>query len=339
MVTYILGAGASKHAGYPLTSELGRSLRDWAIANESLWSGYIQEAFELYEGLENLEKALTDLHERPEGSPAAKLSKMHCGNMIGAFRVAIPELFHRLRQRTCSARDLYAALARERVRAGDTIITFNYDLACERALRNAGLWEVSNGYGFDLGIESILPSKLKILKLHGSTNWLGILFRGNIGFAQVSRAYDQRPTVFGQREFAFLGYGEDIHDPLMANITRTGGNPALILPTLHKKFFHQTSFDREWEPFWDDIWRQAEESLRASKRVVIIGYSMPAADERARDLIVKRTNPSAEVHVFSGSDSKSICRTFHSYGYKTATSTGSGYFENFLNAANSSSNR
>jgi len=332
MVTYILGAGASRHAGYPLTNELGRFLRDWAIANESLWSGYIQEAFELYEGLENLEAALTDLHERPEGSPAAKLSEMHCGNMIGAFRVAIPELFHQLRQRTSPAADLYGALARERVHPGDTIITFNYDLACERALYKAGLWEVSNGYGFDLGIKLIPPSKTKILKLHGSTNWVGILFGGNIGFAQVSRAYDQRPAVFGKREFAFIGYDEDVRDPLTANITRAGGNPALILPTLHKNFFHQTTFDREWEPFWDDIWGQAGESLRTSEKVIVIGYSMPAADERARALILKCTNPGAEVRVFSGSDSKSICRTFHSCGYETAASAGNGYFENFLNS-------
>ena len=89
MITYILGAGASRHAGYPLTCELGKCLNDWAIANQSSWSGFIQEAFELYGGLENLEKVLTDLHERPEGSPAANLSRMHCGHMIGAFSVVV----------------------------------------------------------------------------------------------------------------------------------------------------------------------------------------------------------------------------------------------------------
>jgi hypothetical protein len=124
---------------------------------------------------------------------------------------------------------------------------------------------------------------------------MGILFSGNMGFSQASSVYDQRPAIFGKRDFTFLGYGEDIRDPLTVNITRTGGSPALILPTLHKNFFHQTSFGHEWEPFWDDIWRQAGESLRVSEKVVIIGYSMPVADERARDLILKCTNPNAEV--------------------------------------------
>jgi hypothetical protein len=227
-------------------------------------------------------------------------------------------------------RDLYRALAEEKIKPGDTVVTFNYDLACERALHMAGLWEVSDGYGFDFGVESIPSSKVRVLKLHGSTNWVGILFGGNMGFSQASSVYDQRPAVFGKREFAFLGYGEDMRDPLMAQITRTGGDPALILPTLHKNFFHQTTFGREWEPFWDEIWRQAGESLGASEKVVIIGYSMPVADERARNLILKCTNPSAEVLVFSGSASGSICQAFQSCGFKPAVSAGSGYFEDFL---------
>jgi hypothetical protein len=331
MNTYILGAGASRHAGYPLTCELGKFLCEWAIKTESPWSGFIQEAFELYEGLENLERVLTDLYERPDGSPAAKLSRMHCGHMIGAFNFAIPELFYLLRQQAPISTDLYDTLARQKVRPGDTVVTFNYDLAYERALRNAGLWEVSNGYGFDLGIEPIPPSKVKILKLHGSTNWLGILFGGNLGFAQVSSGvYDHRPAVFGGRDFSFLGYGEDLRDPLTANITRTGGNPALILPTLHKNFFHQTTFGREWEPFWDYIWSQAAEALRGSEKIVIIGYSMPVADGRARDLILKSANRSAEVRIFSGSGSDSICRAFRDCGYPNVTSAGNGYFEDFL---------
>ncbi len=277
-----------------------------------------------------MERILTDLHDRPDGSPAATVSRMHCGDMIGAFNVAIPELFHGLRRNTSSSPDLYTALAREKIQPGDAIITFNYDLACERALRNAGLWEVGDGYGFDLGLESIPPSKVKLLKLHGSTNWMGILFGGNIGFSQASSVYDQRPALFGKRDFTFLGYGENTRDPLTANITRTGGSPALILPTLYKNFFHQTTFGHEWEPFWDGIWRQAGESLRASERLVIVGYSMPIADERARDLILKCTNPSAEVWVFSGADSASICRAFRDSGYKTAVSAGRGYFEDFL---------
>ena len=70
--------------------------------------------------------------------------------------------------------------------------------------------------------------------------------------------------------------------------------------------------------------------LGISDKVIIIGYSMPVADERARNLILKCTNPNAKVLVFSGSASGSICQAFHSCGLKAAVSAGSGYFEDFL---------
>ncbi len=34
MVTYVLGAGASVHAGYPLASNLGNELRKWLHATK-----------------------------------------------------------------------------------------------------------------------------------------------------------------------------------------------------------------------------------------------------------------------------------------------------------------
>ncbi len=161
--------------------------------------------------------------------------------MIGAFNVATPELFHELRRNASSPRDLYHVLAQEKIKPGDTVVTFNYDLACERALHMAGLWEVGDGYGFDLGLRSIPSAKVKVLKLHGSTNWLGILFGGNMGFSQASSVYDHRPAVFRKREFEFLGYAEDIRDPTDGTNHSDGRKPRVdtsnatqkLLPSNH----------------------------------------------------------------------------------------------------------
>lgn len=194
MVAFVFGAGASLHAGYPLTAQLGNDLYDWARQNDAfMWSGYLEELFERYGGLEDLERILTELYERPAGSPAAAFSKMHCGNTIGGLKVAIPELFHSVRRRPILGRDLYRELARSKIRNGDRILTFNYDLACERALRMEGVWEIGDGYGFSLGAGITPTSKTKILKLHGSASWLGILFDGNMGFSQASNVYG--PTM------------------------------------------------------------------------------------------------------------------------------------------------
>ncbi len=330
MVMYVFGAGASLHAGYPLTTELGNRLHIWAQQAEFTGGGFIDEIHQLYEGLTDLERILTELYDRPQGSRAATLTRMHCGNIIGALNTAIPEYFYSLSEIPIQSRDLYGELARGKFQNGDTIITFNYDLACEHALKLEGAWEIGDGYGFSLGVGMTPPSKTKLLKLHGSTNWLGVLFGGKKGFSHVSNGiYDLRPCLFGERYFTYLGYSKDFRDPLCKGISTTGGEPALILPALHKNFFQQTSFGREWEPFWDDIWGQAAQALQSSDKNVVIGYSMPEADERARELLM-RSNPEAEILVFSGSNSKRICNDFRSCGFTKVKSFERSHFEDFL---------
>ncbi len=154
MVTYVLGAGASHHAGYPLTTNLGNCLTEWVCQNwtdDFFWKNYIVTLHESYGGLANLEVALTELYEKPAGSRAESLGKFFCGHAIGALGVAIPEFFNSLRRNPVAGLDLYEKLASEQVRNGDTIITLNYDLALERALKKERLWEIGDGYGFSLG--------------------------------------------------------------------------------------------------------------------------------------------------------------------------------------------
>lgn len=60
MVTYVLGAGASLHAGYPLAAELGESLREWVHRKKSESDDsrvYIDKLTELYGGLTNIEES------------------------------------------------------------------------------------------------------------------------------------------------------------------------------------------------------------------------------------------------------------------------------------------
>ncbi len=107
----------------------------------------------------------------------------------------------------------------------------------------------------------------------------------------------------------------------------------MIMPTLHKRFYVPiTGGSREWEPFWDDIWSQAEQALQSSAKIVIVGYSMPTADERAIELLLKHSNPDAEILVFSGSRTNAICEDFRKSGFQTVISFGQGYFADYLNA-------
>jgi hypothetical protein len=337
MVTYILGAGASRHAGYPLANELGERLCHWVDQNWTdgplgLRRGTIDELHKMYGGLADLERVLTELDERPANSRAEAFGKTACAMALSTLQIAIPEFFSSVRETPIVGRDLYRSLVQHHIRGGDAVVTFNYDLAVERALRIEGLWEIGDGYGFAIG-DAITPSsEVKVLKLHGSTNWLGLLLGGSLGFSQVSSVYGPRPVLLRESDFSYLGYSNSVRDPHSTGISRTGGEPALILPTLHKNFFHQTSFGHEWEPFWNRVWGQAADALQLSKRIVIIGYSMPGADERARQLLLGHSNPNAEIVIFSGSRTHAISEQFRKAGFKNVRFSEGGRFDDFLSA-------
>jgi hypothetical protein len=179
MTTFVLGAGASRHAGYPLASELGDALVAWLAQHPTLvnemYGSNIRELHEVYGNLQNLEQILTDLEECPSESRPATMNAVARRYATTNIRAMIPEFFRFLRQRPAG---LYERLARERIQPGDVVITFYYDLALERELRRAGLWEIDDGYGFPLGINEIPQSRVTVLKLHGSANWLEVLFEG-----------------------------------------------------------------------------------------------------------------------------------------------------------------
>lgn len=332
MTTYVLGAGASLDAGYPLASQLGRALFDW-IKNKKpehdFYRGCVELAHEIYGGLGDLEHVLTDLDERPPASPAATLSASQCINIRQALLISIPEFFKDLRQ---APSRLYDQFSRERVREGDVIITFNYDLACERALRKVGLWEIDHGYGFRLGIDSIPQSKVRLLKLHGSTNWWGTVFNGMRGFFQGGpNAFPSRPVILFGDDFEFLGYPKEFADPLCPlRESRPAALPALVMLTRHKHFYTQTSFGREWEGFWSDLWNQAGRALAASDRIVVIGYSMPLADEEARKLLLEKSNKKTKITLLCGEKNASIRGQFTSRGFTQVETFKAGLFEEFV---------
>lgn len=331
MTTYVLGAGASAHAGYPLARDLGTSLREWLTRNKLQnpnLAEYIEELHGLYGSLENFEQILTDLMECPPDSPSSQISKSSRPYFLQSVRVCIPEFFNDVRR---TPAPLYERLARERIQEGDVIVTFNYDVALERELKRVGLWDIGNGYGFCLGIDGLPQSRVTVLKLHGSANWLDVPFDGMKGpFQFDGPSLGERPRILGSREFEYLGYPPEVGDPRLPTSASFAGEPALILPVLNKNFFRLTSFGKEQGPFWDLLWDRAVSAVQSGERLVVIGYSMPKADERARDLILNEANRAAQVSVYCGGTSDTICEEFRVSGFQHVESKGSARFEDFL---------
>lgn len=74
---------------------------------------------------------------------------------------------------------------------------------------------------------------------------------------------------FGQRIISPFG---ELHEDGVPS------SPVLITPLRQKKYEMYTSTI-------GSVWKQAEESLRSAKRIVIVGYSFPPTDVRPRRLL------------------------------------------------------
>jgi hypothetical protein len=157
-----------------------------------------------------------------------------------------------------------ARLAR-RVRPGDTIITFNYDVSLERQLRLCSKWEVDGGCDLPNFPKLTPASPTIVLKLHGSTNWLDLVFRGHMGYGKTP------PTTLGPRpvitpvELGYLGYDDTVRDPefLGGGATKAG---SMVMPGRNKRFYVEVSEGREREAFCDRFvgtrWSRADQGRR-----------------------------------------------------------------------------
>jgi len=156
------------------------------------------------------------------------------------------------------------------VQAGDTIISFNWDLLQEVILWVAAKWSYLDGYGFESptvppGLERSL---VRILKLHGSVNWV------------QENEKDRAPQIayideFFPDKFPRTQYYPSItprRDTTKANQLDSGRK--LILPTYLK--------DISKNRVLLDVWRLAQDALRAATEVWVIGYSLNPADHSAR---------------------------------------------------------
>jgi len=336
MTVYVLGAGASHHAGYPLSNSMGLQLFGWmksqvnAQGFESRYPAAAQFFEKWFGPVGNIEDLFTEMQrliaDGQHGTPDQKTIRTIVANEQSVLVNAVRSWFTEIRQ-TGNA-DAYKRFAAEIVAPGDCVITFNYDVSLDRELKLASKFEVGDGYGFRI---EQLPDKsaTKVLKLHGSTSWLALMFggitSGPFSF-QPGNVLGHRPVIGGD-EFSYLGYS-NVSDPAFPR----GGAalPVMIMPTRSKEFFFAANTGVEYIEFWDSLWQQASEALRTTDRVVFCGYSLPAADERARELLLESTNRNAEVIVACGGATQHIVAEYRESGNTKAAPAPEVYFEKWV---------
>lgn len=329
---YVLGAGASRDAGYPLASQMGDELLDFMLKSQNDWiraSGeFLVDEFRSSPNIEDLITEIQAEIERLSHSdiPEDRARRTRIGNSKGWLGAALREWFREVHLHPALS---YAKFADQIVQRGDVVITFNYDDSLERELRRAGKWDVSRGYGFPLG-NTEEATEVLVLKLHGSVNWLVSLFGGATGgtfITDPSHSLGNHPVIH-PADLQFLGY-----ESFSGHTYQSGGAfPCLIFPGRSKEFFYDTSFGQEFAQFWDHLWGQAATALAVAKRVVICGYSLPGADKRAHQLLLGKPDRSTNIEIVCGGDTARIAREFSDEGFGKVLSFRGRYYADWCQA-------
>lgn len=213
----------------------------------------------------------------------------------------------------------------------DTFVTFNWDTLLDRALAATGGWSPNEGYA--LSFSATLDGKWrkravgapafktnwKLLKLHGSTNWLVPYTYIDFQTLEFLRTVPQSDRIFlyWQSTLAFKtqnsrwrgGYVPTCYGYYPPNIQGKAFQKEHLAATPGRAFVrfnpmgvfspfrepptdgvpaspllitpvHQKRFE-EYSSSIETLWRKADSELQDVARIVVIGYSFPDTDTRA----------------------------------------------------------
>lgn len=287
-IVFILGAGASRAAGGPLMSDffdkarrlrdtgsLRLSVEDYAAVDRlrsELQKASAKASIDVY-NLESLFVALEmmSIVGRPMQLDEAEASALLASLKRFVAATLDASIQHRwyadgslARLRPAPGHDALASLIKSCIEAKPArtvaVLTFNYDIGLEFALRHEGL---QYDYGLGTGVVSPEPV-VRFCKLHGSLNWAD---RGSTspleevaapgGFADAAMLQRMGIERVPRRSQEWL----ERFDPKAL--------PFIVVPT-ESKLEHR----RRIAP----IWKVAADELSGASAVVVVGYSLPPTD-------------------------------------------------------------
>jgi hypothetical protein len=267
--TLILGAGASRSVSYarkrqvlsPLDSDFFELLQkiEPSTDDETAVSELIQWILTSKDEIWNsMERAFYTLYMRAQMSellfPNRKQVTSASG-VVNSFTRATSALLRRAHgKQTCANHvELLSSMG-----SSDAVVTFNYDLVAERAIKNLPVVPVFGKWLYGFGDPPIGETQnVPVLyKLHGSMNWIHAQGEPRFAIRQESwKDFDEEP-----------GY--------RAHSSKSGF--AIMLPYWDKKI--------EEGP-WGGIWKQAAAHLKKTERLIVWGYSLPLTDLKAFQLL------------------------------------------------------
>ena len=273
----VLGAGASRGASYAHPSEFPSPLDfDFFDLLQRLEPGKDSAAIDQvlawrkslsYDHRRSMERAFFTLQTRAylsEKFTSKDATHPNDDEVVAGFATCVNAL---LRKAHGTNRCDYHERLFESLGRNDTIITFNYDLVAERALKpRAQSISVLGRWLYGLDLHSSASNIPVLLKLHGSSNW-----------SLRKKKIEVRTKDWGELD-SQPGYRGNIG---------TGTVFRIFLPFWDKRI--------EKEP-WLPLWKLAYERLQLLENLIVWGYSLPTTDIKTQELF-KLAVPDRRFHL------------------------------------------
>lgn len=300
-VVFILGAGASAHAGVPVMKNfyyegvgLKPNLSNYDVDHferiidarnllRQIYAGFtleprlsnIETIYGLIE-MGNLIKIFLNYNQR-------KIKELR--NSINKFIVRTVELktnFYFNQAQGFLSTDLYSYLVNKIIEIQKAenrlfpfkscVITFNYDIAFDFALEKASIGD--NGINYCLSRKDN-KERYKLIKLHGSINW-GICSKNHINPISIENFLNKHlQKIYKKHGFPPDGPVNIEISPAITELkcSECGktllDNPIIIPPTWNKSVYHR---------YISYVWHQAAREISEAEYLIIIGYSLPETD-------------------------------------------------------------
>lgn len=299
---FILGAGFSHPAGFPLATQLTdevleslrelindeeyelfqfadhiRKLHQRLVRSQTLPALNIEEFYEY--ATVYAERSRMEQHRETVGRDAGETPYAHADDLITMLSYMDEDLLEVLLKHEDAA-DLTAIERFARtLRPGDTVVTFNYDRLVERCLTKLDI-------PWSFGMDDDQPDRIRILKMHGSLDWICFARSERRDRENVKRLFSKRDSNRERGESPLQRCGEDEYDYELFQIN---GDDRL------RGFIEQQALAHRWGlaglgpqkrvsrvPGLGVVWEHAREALYHADHIVIVGFSFSPFDRLAQ---------------------------------------------------------
>lgn len=184
----------------------------------------------------------------------------------------------------------YSRFLENKVRADDTVITFNYDFLLDRVLEEKAALRPDERLGPLPTLFDAPGGAAHLLKLHGSVLWWVERNKeqqrqyyqgdGNAGDIRCMTSSEALASISSVEGCSWL----PAHRPPDKYV-----EPLIVPPTIAKE-------EHLARPEISQLWRQAERELSTTDKVYVIGYSFPRTDTHVTNRIeaAARSRPSGD---------------------------------------------